>query len=88
LSGVAEPIDDRLAKAGLILVLRQEIRVLGRWSNLSIVVSESNRNPTPIDVYGRLGSELADSLVRYPTMMQCRSGQSGEKNKGAISTFP
>ncbi|MDP6040060.1 MAG: methyltransferase domain-containing protein, partial [Candidatus Latescibacteria bacterium] len=74
LSGVAEPIDDRLAKAGLILVLRQEIRVLGRWSNLSIVVSESNRNPTPIDVYGRLGSELADSLVRYPTMMQCRSG--------------
>lgn len=67
LSGVDETTDDQLARARLNLVLHQEIRVLGRWSNLSIVVSESNRNPTPIDEFGRLGPELADSLVRDST---------------------
>lgn len=65
LSEADEPTDEQLGKAGLSLVLRQRISVFGRWSVLSIVVPEANRNPTPIDEFGRLGSELADSLARY-----------------------
>lgn len=69
LSGTTEPTYDQLANTRLKRVLHQEIRVFGRWSNLSIVVPDSNRNPTPIDAFGKCGPELSDSLDRYSTMV-------------------
>jgi 23S rRNA G2445 N2-methylase RlmL len=57
-----EPTDDQLRGAGLCLVLRNKISVFGRWPTLSVLVSDSQRNPTPIDEYGKFGDELEKQL--------------------------
>ncbi len=61
LSEACEPTDDHLRRAGLSLVLRHRVRVSGRWSTLSVLVPDSNRDPTPIDAFGRFGDALLEA---------------------------
>ncbi|OGG46577.1 MAG: hypothetical protein A3F84_21140 [Candidatus Handelsmanbacteria bacterium RIFCSPLOWO2_12_FULL_64_10] len=62
LSEAGEPTDDHLRRAGLSLVLRHRVRISGRWSTLSVLVPDSNRDPTPIDAFGRFGDALLDAF--------------------------
>jgi 23S rRNA G2445 N2-methylase RlmL len=62
LSEAGEPTDDQMRRAGLSLVLRHRVRVSGRWSTLSVLVPDSNRDPTPVDAFGRFGEALLEAL--------------------------
>lgn len=51
----------QLIRAGLNIVLGCRIRLLGRWTNLSVLLPESHDDPAPFDPYGQLGAELLTS---------------------------
>ena len=65
LSEAVEPTDNQLREAKLYLVLRTRIRIRGRWAYLSVCVPDSQRNPTPIDEYGKFGEALLKQWDSY-----------------------